>query len=164
MFRTLVKTEALGDRRPDGRRSATSSSGRMRGARRYSAEILLGPGDRIILDDDSVTNLEARTSVPRAGDALQPDAGRTRDGRLTVAYRRGRAAQRRSAAAALLARAGVTVGDALSAEACERTARYLRGSTASFSCFAIRAFTTVFAGILIASPVAGLRPIRALRF
>ena len=33
----------------------------LRGARRYSAEILLGPGDRIILDDDSVTNLEART-------------------------------------------------------------------------------------------------------
>jgi hypothetical protein len=28
---------------------------------------------------------------------------------------------------------------------------------------AILAFTTVFAGILIASPVAGLRPIRALR-
>ena len=36
---------------------------RMRGARRYSAEILLAPGDRIILDDDSVTNLEARTNV-----------------------------------------------------------------------------------------------------
>jgi hypothetical protein len=35
----------------------------MRGARRYSAEILLAPGDRIILDDDSVTNLEARTNV-----------------------------------------------------------------------------------------------------
>ena len=34
----------------------------LRGARRYSAEILLGPGDRIILDDDSVTNLEARTT------------------------------------------------------------------------------------------------------
>ena len=33
-----------------------------RGLRRYSAEILLGPGDRIILDDDSVTNLEARTA------------------------------------------------------------------------------------------------------
>ena len=33
-----------------------------RGARRYSAEVLLGPGDRIILDDDSVTNLEARTA------------------------------------------------------------------------------------------------------
>ena len=34
----------------------------MRGLRRYSAEILLGPGDRIILDDDSVTNLEARAA------------------------------------------------------------------------------------------------------
>jgi hypothetical protein len=33
----------------------------LRGARRYSAEILLGPGDRIILDDDSVINLEAKT-------------------------------------------------------------------------------------------------------
>ena len=30
------------------------------GTRRYSAEILLGPGDRIILDDDSVVTLEAR--------------------------------------------------------------------------------------------------------
>ena len=34
----------------------------LRGGRRYSAEILLGPGDRIILDDDSVTNLEARAT------------------------------------------------------------------------------------------------------
>jgi hypothetical protein len=34
----------------------------MRGARRYSAEILLAPGDRIILDDDSVNNLEARAT------------------------------------------------------------------------------------------------------
>jgi hypothetical protein len=34
----------------------------LRGARRYSAEIVLGPGDRIILDDDSVMNLEAKTS------------------------------------------------------------------------------------------------------
>jgi hypothetical protein len=33
-----------------------------RGLRRYSAEILLGPGDRIIFDDDSVINLEARAS------------------------------------------------------------------------------------------------------
>jgi hypothetical protein len=31
-----------------------------RGGRRYSAEILLGPADRIILDDDSVSNLEAK--------------------------------------------------------------------------------------------------------
>jgi hypothetical protein len=34
----------------------------LRGARRYSAEIVLGPGDRIILDDDSMTNLETRTA------------------------------------------------------------------------------------------------------
>jgi hypothetical protein len=33
-----------------------------RGQRRYSAEILLGPGDRVILDDDSVTTLEARAN------------------------------------------------------------------------------------------------------
>jgi hypothetical protein len=34
----------------------------VRGARRYSAEIALGGDDRIILDDDSVTNLEAKTT------------------------------------------------------------------------------------------------------
>jgi hypothetical protein len=33
-----------------------------RGARRYSAEILISPEDCIILDDDSVSNLEARTA------------------------------------------------------------------------------------------------------
>ena len=43
-------------------------------------------------------------------------------------------------------------------------ANYLRGRTASFNCFAMRALTTVLAGILIGSPVAGLRPSRALRF
>jgi hypothetical protein len=32
----------------------------VRGRLRYSAEILLGPGDWIILDDDSVPNLKAR--------------------------------------------------------------------------------------------------------
>jgi hypothetical protein len=31
-----------------------------RGLRRFSAEILLAPNDRIILDDDSLMNLEAR--------------------------------------------------------------------------------------------------------
>ena len=50
----------------------------LRGARRFSAEILLAPGDRIILDDDSVINLEARADVPGAGDALQPHAGAAR--------------------------------------------------------------------------------------
>ena len=34
----------------------------VRGLRRYSAEILLGPGDRIILDDDSLPTLEARAA------------------------------------------------------------------------------------------------------
>jgi hypothetical protein len=34
----------------------------LRGVRRYSAEIVLGPGDCIILDDDSVSNLELRAA------------------------------------------------------------------------------------------------------
>ena len=61
MFRTLVKIEAVAV-------EAQSYPVRyfeqrtMRGGRRYSAEIVLGPGDRIILDGDSVTNLEARAA------------------------------------------------------------------------------------------------------
>ena len=31
-----------------------------RGARRYSCEVLLGGGDRIIIDDDTLTSLEFR--------------------------------------------------------------------------------------------------------
>ena len=31
-----------------------------RGARRYSCEVVLDAGDRIILDDDSMTSLEAK--------------------------------------------------------------------------------------------------------
>jgi len=60
MFRTLVKTEALAveDHTYAVRYFELRT---LRGARRYSAEILLGPGDRIILDDDSVVNLETRT-------------------------------------------------------------------------------------------------------
>lgn len=61
MFRTLVKTEALAvDDQTFSVRYFELRT--IRGLRRYSAEILLGPGDRIILDDDSVTNLEARTT------------------------------------------------------------------------------------------------------
>ena len=62
MFRTLVKTDALsvGDQTVAVRYFELRT---MRGARRYSVEILLAPGDRIILDDDSVSNLEARTNV-----------------------------------------------------------------------------------------------------
>jgi hypothetical protein len=61
MFRTLVKTEnvAVDDRIYLVRYFELRT---LRGLRRYSAEILLGPGDRIILDDDSVTNLETRAT------------------------------------------------------------------------------------------------------
>jgi hypothetical protein len=61
MFRVLVKTGAVAieGRQVDVRYFELRT---LRGARRYSAEILLGPDDRIILDDDSVTNLEARTA------------------------------------------------------------------------------------------------------
>ena len=61
MFRTLVKTDAV--EVDDVTVSVRYYELRtMRGARRYSAEIMIGPGDRIILDDDSVLNLEARAN------------------------------------------------------------------------------------------------------
>jgi hypothetical protein len=61
MFRTLVKTDqvVLDSRRVVVRFFELRTA---RGARRYSAEIVLAPGDRIILDGDSVANLEARTA------------------------------------------------------------------------------------------------------
>lgn len=61
MFQTLLKTDALavGDHTYSVRYFELRTLG---GLRRYSAEILLGPEDRIILDDDSVTNLQARTT------------------------------------------------------------------------------------------------------
>jgi hypothetical protein len=61
MFRTLVKTSAIAvdDQMVDVRYFELRT---LRGARRYSAEIRLGATDRIILDDDSVTNLEARAT------------------------------------------------------------------------------------------------------
>jgi hypothetical protein len=61
MFRMLVKTDAI---TVENQTVAVRyfELRTLRGARRYSAEILLGPTDRIILDDDSVTNLEARTN------------------------------------------------------------------------------------------------------
>lgn len=61
MFRTLIKTDALAvDNQKFSVRYFELRT--LRGSRRYSAEILLGPGDRIILDDDSMTNLEAKTA------------------------------------------------------------------------------------------------------
>ena len=61
MFRTLLKIEAVAvdDQSFPVRYFELRT---LRGLRRYSAEIFLGPGDRIILDDDSVTNLETRTT------------------------------------------------------------------------------------------------------
>jgi hypothetical protein len=61
MFRTLVKTMsiAVDEQTVDVRIFELRT---LRGARRYSAEIMLGENDRIILDDDSVTNLEARAT------------------------------------------------------------------------------------------------------
>ncbi|MGE5242682.1 MAG: hypothetical protein ACM3SQ_00455 [Betaproteobacteria bacterium] len=59
MIRRLVKTDRLEiDAHSYPVRYFELRTGR--GARRYSAEVLLGPGDRIILDDDSMPNLEAR--------------------------------------------------------------------------------------------------------
>jgi len=60
MFRSLVKTDTIivEDRMVAVRYFEVRT---LRGARRFTAEILVGPGDRIILDDDSVTNLETRT-------------------------------------------------------------------------------------------------------
>ena len=61
MFRVLVKTEAVAVE--DQTYSVRYFESRtLRGTRRYSAEILLGPGDRIILDDDSVMNLETKAA------------------------------------------------------------------------------------------------------
>jgi hypothetical protein len=62
MFRTLVKTATLNveDQEFAVRYFEVRT---LRGSRRFSAEILLAPGDRIILDDDSVINLEARAST-----------------------------------------------------------------------------------------------------
>jgi len=60
MYRTFVKTEtlAVADETFSVRYFELRT---LRGTRRYSAEVLLGTGDRIILDDDSMTKLETRT-------------------------------------------------------------------------------------------------------
>ena len=61
MFRTLVKTEAVAvEDQTFPVRYFELRTGR--GQRRFSAEILLGPGDRVILDDDTMTNLETKAT------------------------------------------------------------------------------------------------------
>jgi hypothetical protein len=61
MFRTLLKTEtvAVEDQSYQVRYFEQRT---VRGLQRYSAEIVLAPGDRIILDDDSVSNLAMRAA------------------------------------------------------------------------------------------------------
>jgi hypothetical protein len=61
MFRTLIKTDdvVVGPRTYRVRYFEQETE---RGALRYAAEILLAPGDRIILDGDSLANLETRTA------------------------------------------------------------------------------------------------------
>jgi hypothetical protein len=61
MFRVLLKTEQL----PVGSRTVPINyyeQRTARGLRRYCAEIVLGPRDRIILDADSLINLQARAA------------------------------------------------------------------------------------------------------
>ena len=59
MFRTLLKTASVAvDNQAYPVRYFEVRT--LRGARRYSVEILLGPDDPIILDADSLVNLEAR--------------------------------------------------------------------------------------------------------
>jgi hypothetical protein len=61
VFRTLLKTQALTvDTRAVSIRYFELRT--LRGQRRYSAEILLAADDRVILDDDSLTNLETRAA------------------------------------------------------------------------------------------------------
>jgi hypothetical protein len=62
MFKTLLKTDVIvgfDDQMFSIRYFEVRT---MRGTRRYSAEIVIAPGDRVILDDDSVSNLEARAN------------------------------------------------------------------------------------------------------
>ena len=61
MVRILVKTGTLvvENRTYQVRYFRLSTA---RGVQRFSAEILLGPRDHIILDDDSMVNLEAKAT------------------------------------------------------------------------------------------------------
>jgi hypothetical protein len=61
MFRTLVKADAVtvGDQNLTVRYFEIRTG---RGLKRYSADIMIAPGDHIILDDDSIVRLEARAA------------------------------------------------------------------------------------------------------
>ena len=61
MFRKLVKTAEIDI---DGQDYALRyyEQKTARGARRFSCEVLLGAGDRIIVDDDSMMSLESKVA------------------------------------------------------------------------------------------------------
>jgi hypothetical protein len=61
MFRKLIETKELD---VEGQCYAVHyfEHKTARGARRYSCEVLLDAGDRIILDDDSLTSLQAKVA------------------------------------------------------------------------------------------------------
>ena len=59
MFRKLIKTANIdvGEHTYSVRYYEAKT---LRGARRYSSEVILGPEDRVILDDDSMNSLESK--------------------------------------------------------------------------------------------------------
>jgi hypothetical protein len=61
MFRRLIKTSDIdiAERTYSVRYYEAETLG---GTRRYCSEIILGPGDRVILDDDSVKSLESKVA------------------------------------------------------------------------------------------------------
>lgn len=61
MFRRLIKTTDIdiAERTYNVRYYEAETLG---GVRRYCSEIILGPGDRVILDDDSVKSLESKVA------------------------------------------------------------------------------------------------------
>jgi hypothetical protein len=59
LFTTLVKTEEL-DVEGQNYTVAYFRGNTPRGTQRYSAELLLGPADRIILDAETLSDLELR--------------------------------------------------------------------------------------------------------
>jgi hypothetical protein len=61
MFRNLIKATEI---EIDGTSYAVRyyELRTLRGARRFSCEVLLGAADRIILDDDSMSSLEAKVA------------------------------------------------------------------------------------------------------
>jgi hypothetical protein len=62
MFKTLLKTDTIAGFDDQTFSIRYFEIRTIRGTRRYSAEIVIGPTDRVILDDDSVSNLEARAN------------------------------------------------------------------------------------------------------